>query len=169
MTNFLKDKRFWIIAAIVVVIIIVVVLVARYKKRKAIEKIAEASVIAEQTVSKTTPSKTTTTSKTGTAVTQTNTSTVSAETVALIRSLAEGMYKDMKGVNIKHDIEVYKKYLNSSDVIFIATYNTFNKYYENENNGTLREWLNDEINVFSPEFGQVRSAIFTRMNKFNLY
>lgn len=94
---------------------------------------------------------------------------ISSQDSAEIISVANQLHEEMKGLNLFRDLEPYQKFLAMSDTLFVATYNRFNQLYAQENDGTLREWINDESGgSWNWQFEEIRKAIILRMDRLNL-
>ena len=88
--------------------------------------------------------------------------------VNIVREMSASLYSDMKGWNFwNRDQEVYKRYAQSSDRMFVAVYNDFNNQYISDDNGTLRQWLDDEI-VSGEGDTLINETIIPRMIRLNL-
>jgi hypothetical protein len=82
-----------------------------------------------------------------------------------IRRIATSLHDDMDGFNWGHDDQVYQEFAGLSDSEFTAVYNDFNERYYAEGNGTLKEWIDDEI------YGNwtiIDDVIMPKMNRLNL-
>jgi hypothetical protein len=87
-----------------------------------------------------------------------------------VRSIAQNLHTDMKGLNIwSHDIVPYQNYMSCNDTLFVAVYNDFNNLFGSEGDGTLRDWLNGEVGGwYNSNFESVRKSILSRMDRLNL-
>lgn len=100
--------------------------------------------------------------------------TIDAAAVAKIRRIANALHEDMDGVNwINRDKAIYKEMLSLSNSIFVSVYNDFNKLFEAENKGTLKQWIEDEyffnfVTGASLEFRSLKNALIERFNTLNL-
>jgi hypothetical protein len=82
-----------------------------------------------------------------------------------IRSISVALHDDMNGYNVTgHDMTPYKDWVTLSNTGFVAVYNDFNKQYFSEGNGTLKEWIVDEMYRDS----LVDDIILPRMASLNL-
>lgn len=61
-----------------------------------------------------------------------------------VRALAVNLHDEMKGVSYNRNNAPFKQLSESSDKLFVATYNDFNNLYASEGSGTLKGWINDE-------------------------
>lgn len=98
----------------------------------------------------------------------TNTPQMAGASNAEIKSIANGLYNEMKGVNFfGHDMEFYKRALLLSDTDIVKLYNTFNTLYQAESNETLTKWLQSEL--FSSTFEREGLLLIDRLTKLNCY
>lgn len=82
-----------------------------------------------------------------------------------IRVMVSKLYKDMDGLNIwGNNMDIYNDYASMSDKLFVLTYNLFNKLYESQGYGTLRDWIDDEQGLF----GGIIDTINNRFDRLNL-
>lgn len=81
-----------------------------------------------------------------------------------VQTVTARLYKEMDGLNLSYDSKVYSDFNALSDILFVAVYNLFNKLYQGEGNGTLRDWINSES---TPFWGMI-SSINTRFDRLNL-
>lgn len=94
---------------------------------------------------------------------------LSPQEVEYVNQTAQALHRDMDGINWSHDDQPYQNFLSSSDTVFVAIYNQFNKLFSNENEGTLREWLESEVGgSWNPQFNKIRMFIIERMDRLNL-
>lgn len=83
-----------------------------------------------------------------------------------IKNVANGLYEEMKGLNlIGHKMEFYKRALLFSDTDIVKLYNTFNALYQSESTQTLTQWLNNEL--FSSTFENEAITLTARLKKLN--
>ena len=62
---------------------------------------------------------------------------------ATIKRIADGLYNDMKGLNVfKRNYDIYVEYNNANDKIFIGVANYFAQTYGNGE--SLAQWMKDE-------------------------
>ena len=62
---------------------------------------------------------------------------------ATIKRIADGLYNDMKGLNVfKRNYDIYVEYNNTNDRIFVGVANYFAQTYGNGE--SLAQWMNDE-------------------------
>ena len=94
----------------------------------------------------------------------------STETEAsIIRGLALALHNEMKGVGVNSSIDPFKDYLATTDRIFVSVYNDFNKMYQADGDGTLREWINGEYwGMFDNSNKTIKESITARMDNLNL-
>ena len=86
-----------------------------------------------------------------------------------IRSISLALHNEMKGIGVNSSIDPFKDYLATTDRIFIAVYNDFNKMYQSEGDGTLREWINGEYwGMFENSNKAIKESITSRMDSLNL-
>ena len=97
----------------------------------------------------------------------------------MVRSMSQRLHTDMQGVSLPGtaDTEVYERLLELTDPLLVAVYNDFGHLYYSEDEGTLRQWLNDEqfwytFSILTP-FGiftarQFTEAINQRFDLLNL-
>jgi hypothetical protein len=82
-----------------------------------------------------------------------------------IKSLAQSLYDDMKGLNyFGHDMAPYQKALTYGDGDLIKLYNTFNSNYQKESGQTLAAWIDSE-KYYNNE---VTDTLLNRFAKLNL-
>ena len=98
-----------------------------------------------------------------------NNSNSSDTEASIIRGLALSLHNEMKGIGVNSSIDPYKEYLATTDRIFVAVYNDFNKMYQGEGDGTLREWINGEYwGMFDNSNKTIKEGITARMDNLNL-
>lgn len=62
---------------------------------------------------------------------------------ATIKRIADGLYNDMKGLNVfKRNYDIYVEYNNTNDKIFVGVANYFAQTYGNGE--SLAQWMKDE-------------------------
>lgn len=62
---------------------------------------------------------------------------------ATIKRIADGLYNDMKGLNVfKRNYDIYVEYNNANDKIFVGVANYFAQTYGNGE--SLAQWMKDE-------------------------
>lgn len=61
-----------------------------------------------------------------------------------LKSLAQLMHKDMDGINLSWDEDLYRTALNLPNSELVALYNWFNSMYEVGSGETLIDWLKSE-------------------------
>ena len=62
---------------------------------------------------------------------------------ATIKRIADGLYNDMKGLNVfKRNYDIYVEYNNANDKIFVGVANYFAQTYGNGE--SLAQWIKDE-------------------------
>jgi uncharacterized protein YpmS len=94
----------------------------------------------------------------------------SAEDIAaLANDLAEQLFREMEGINItSRDITPYENLLNTSNVLFEATYRAFGI----RDGETLKQWISGETTgagiLIKEEFYYLKEAILNRMQTLNL-
>lgn len=63
---------------------------------------------------------------------------------ATIKRIADGLYNDMKGLNVfKRNYDIYVEYNNTNDKIFVGVANYFAQTYGNGE--SLAQWMKDEV------------------------
>ena len=63
---------------------------------------------------------------------------------ATIKRIADGLYNDMKGLNVfKRNYDIYVEYNNANDKIFVGVANYFAQTYGNGE--SLAQWMKDEV------------------------
>lgn len=63
---------------------------------------------------------------------------------ATIKRIADGLYNDMKGLNVfKRNYDIYVEYNNANDKIFVGVANYFAQAYGNGE--SLAQWMKDEV------------------------
>ena len=89
-----------------------------------------------------------------------------------IKSLTLRLYRDLKGLTLFPDSDLWSEFFYSTDRIFVGTYNYFNQKYEAEGDGTLKEWINDEFGLnmwlYKSSFATFKESILFRMDNLNL-
>ena len=81
--------------------------------------------------------------------------------------MARALYADMDGFSINHDTDLYRDFAQMSDKLFVLTYNRFNALYEEQDNGTLREYM--KVDWFGSTIWEtISNIIFPRMDRLNL-
>lgn len=82
-----------------------------------------------------------------------------------VRRIATSLHDDMDGWNFGHDDKIYEEFAGLSDTEFTAVYNDFNERYYSEGEGTLKEWIQNEV------FGNwtiIDDIILPKMARLNL-
>lgn len=89
---------------------------------------------------------------------------------AKVRTIAQQLHDDMDGLNLTHKSDPYEALLASNDSVFVAVYNDFNNLFASENEGTLRDWLKDEVSAswWIPAYSVLINSIIDRMDRLNL-
>lgn len=81
---------------------------------------------------------------------------------------AKTLHDTMSGPNLtispQRDAIVLKVSTLPTDDMFVAVYDVFNQLYMSEGDGTLRDWINDEVTL---PYG-LKGAMEMRFNKLNL-
>ena len=82
---------------------------------------------------------------------------------ATIKRIADGLYNDMKGLNVfKRNYDIYVEYNNTNDKIFVGIANYFAQTYGNGEN--LAQWMKDEAYSWTSfQTDGLADAIITRL------
>ncbi len=87
----------------------------------------------------------------------------------LVRELVLKLHNSLKGVgNIFRDEKPFVRMANASDKMFIGIYNDFNSMYAKDDQGTLRNWINDDWFHTGTETAGAVLTILGRMDTLNL-
>jgi len=86
-----------------------------------------------------------------------------------IRNIVIRLHDDMDSYLVasglrSRDNQAYYDLSNFSDTMFVAAYNDFNDLYFKEGNGTMKNWIDDELGLD----GDVKKIIMQRFSKQNL-
>lgn len=83
-----------------------------------------------------------------------------------IKAVANGLYLEMKGLNVfGHNMDFYKRALIYSDTDIVKLYNTFNTLFQSDSGQTLTAWLENEL--FSSTFESQAITLMERLKKLN--
>lgn len=87
-----------------------------------------------------------------------------------VNKTAVGLHDDMAGLNVIHQSDPYDLLLGSSDTVFVAVYNHFNKLYSTPSNPTLRDWLTSEFSspFVNNSYHIVKGMVINRIDRLNL-
>ena len=82
---------------------------------------------------------------------------------ATIKRIADGLYNDMKGLNVfKRNYDIYVEYNSANDKIFVGVANYFAQTYGNGEN--LAQWMKDEAYSWTSfQTDGLADAIITRL------
>jgi len=95
--------------------------------------------------------------------------TLSNTDAQLVREIVLKLRNSLKGVGfIFRDEKPFVRLANASDKLFISIYNDFNALYAKEENGTLREWINDDWYQSGTQTAGAVRNILGRMDTLNL-
>jgi len=87
----------------------------------------------------------------------------------LVREIVLKLHNSLKGVgNIFRDEKPFVRMANASDKMFIGIYNDFNSMYAKDDQGTLRDWINDDWFHTGTETAGAVLTILGRMDTLNL-
>ena len=87
---------------------------------------------------------------------------------ATIKRIADGLYNDMKGLNVfKRNYDIYVEYNNANDKIFIGVANYFAQTYGNGE--SLAQWMKDEAYSWtSYQADGLADAIIARLAQYGI-
>lgn len=87
---------------------------------------------------------------------------------ATIKRIADGLYNDMKGLNVfKRNYDIYVEYNNANDKIFVGVANYFAQTYGNGE--SLAQWMKDEAYSWtSYQTDGLADAIIARLAQYGI-
>lgn len=90
------------------------------------------------------------------------------EESAIVVRIADGLYKDMKGLNVfSRNYQIYQEYSTTSDKIFVAVANYFAEAYGDGEN--LAQWIKGEVYSWTSfQTDGLADAILARLAKFGI-
>lgn len=95
--------------------------------------------------------------------------TTSGISTAELRSLAQGLYTDMNGINYSHDTSQWQRVLNMSDSDLVRLNNEFNNDYQVTSGQTFKTWVdNEEAGFLSPVWGTMKQTVLDRLAKLKI-
>lgn len=98
----------------------------------------------------------------------TDSNTAAASSEAEVRTLAEKLYKDMRGISGYHSADPWNDLLAMSDTDFIRVYNEFDTEYQKDSGETLVQWVNDQWAVPLTQWATIKDTLLQRFSKLNL-
>lgn len=86
-----------------------------------------------------------------------------------VREIVLKLHNSLKGFgNIFRDEKPFLRLANATDKIFVAIYNDFNSLYGKDEQGTLRDWINDDWYQDGTETAGAVRSILGRLDALNL-
>lgn len=89
----------------------------------------------------------------------------------VVRKIVLDLHDDMDGINWlfwSRNTKVYMDLATLSDKFFVAVYNDFNNLFGSEKNGTLKNWIQNDLFYKGTKEGGAYPILMERFSKLNL-